>query len=314
MGPVGPDSIVVLHICESESLRRAGGPIRARGARTNARPTGRRSRATGRACCGPGPARPPSRRALPAGRRPAPDARTCKAPTMSERFDVVVVGLGPGGEVAAGKLLEAGRHIAVVEHELIGGECAYWACIPSKTLLRATEVQGATGRVAGMAVPTVEWPALRDYRDYMVRHLDDATQVDGYRGRGATVVKGTARLDGPGRVVVGDEVLEADDVVIATGSEPIRPPIEGLGGAEVWTNRDATSSVSSSPAWARGSPSSSAPSSSSPASTTGWASSPAGRSKPTASTSEPAWRRPGSCEPVRRACSSSRAGPASRPT
>ncbi len=159
---------------------------------------------------------------------------------MSERFDVVVVGLGPGGEVAAGKLLEAGRHIAVVEHELIGGECAYWACIPSKTLLRATEVQGATGRVAGMAVPTVEWPALRDYRDYMVRHLDDATQVDGYRGRGATVVKGTARLDGPGRVVVGDEVLEADDVVIATGSEPIRPPIEGLGGAEVWTNRDAT--------------------------------------------------------------------------
>jgi dihydrolipoamide dehydrogenase len=74
----------------------------------------------------------------------------------------------------------------------------------------------------------------------MVRHLDDAAQVDGYEQQGATVVKGAARLVGPGRVAVGDDLLEADNVVIATGSEPLRPPIEGLERAEVWTNREAT--------------------------------------------------------------------------
>jgi pyruvate/2-oxoglutarate dehydrogenase complex dihydrolipoamide dehydrogenase (E3) component len=159
---------------------------------------------------------------------------------VSERFDAIVIGLGPGGEVAAARLLDAGQHIAVVERELIGGECAYWACIPSKTLLRVTEARGAAGRTAGLSEPDVDWPALRDYRDYMVRHHDDAAQIDGYRQRGATVLKGTARLDGPGKVVVGDEILLADEVILATGSAPVRPPIEGLETAEVWTNRDAT--------------------------------------------------------------------------
>ncbi len=158
---------------------------------------------------------------------------------MSERFDAIVVGLGPGGEVAAGRLLEAGKRVAVIERELIGGECAYWACIPSKTLLRATEAAAAAGRVAGIEAPAIDWPALRDYRDYMVRHLDDAAQVEGYEQRGATVVKGEARLVGPGEVAVGDQVLHATEVVVATGSEPVRPPIEGLEAAEVWTNREA---------------------------------------------------------------------------
>jgi dihydrolipoamide dehydrogenase len=111
-----------------------------------------------------------------------------------DRFDVIMIGMGPGGEAAAGRLLDAGRRVAVVERELIGGECAYWACIPSKTLLRAPEAKAGAGRAAGVTTPALDWPALRDYRDYMVRHLDDAAQVRGYEQAGATVVKGTARL------------------------------------------------------------------------------------------------------------------------
>jgi pyruvate/2-oxoglutarate dehydrogenase complex dihydrolipoamide dehydrogenase (E3) component len=157
-----------------------------------------------------------------------------------ERFDVIVVGMGTGGEAAAGRLLDAGRRVAVIERELIGGECAYWACIPSKTLLRAPEARAAAGRAAGVSLPALDWPGLRDYRDYMIRHLDDTAQVGGYEQAGATVIKDAARLAGPGRVQVGGEVLEADHIVIATGSEPVRPPVEGLDTVTVWTNREAT--------------------------------------------------------------------------
>src|SRR5579875_2414220 len=128
---------------------------------------------------------------------------------MSEHFDAAVIGLGPGGEVAAGRLLAAGKRVAVIERELIGGECAYWACIPSKTLLRATEAAASTGRVAGIERPPIDWPALRDYRDFMVRHLDDSAQVEGYQQQGATVLKGEARLVGPGQVAVGDQIVDA---------------------------------------------------------------------------------------------------------
>lgn len=159
---------------------------------------------------------------------------------MSEHFDAAVIGLGPGGEVAAGRLLAAGKRVAVIERELIGGECAYWACIPSKTLLRATEAAASTGRVAGIEPPPIDWPALRDYRDFMVRHLDDSAQVEGYQQQGATVLKGEARLVGPGQVAVGDQIVDAAEVVVATGAEPVRPTIEGLESAEVWTNREAT--------------------------------------------------------------------------
>ena len=159
---------------------------------------------------------------------------------MSEQYDAVVIGLGPGGEVAAGRLLAAGRRVAVIERELIGGECAYWACIPSKTLLRPPEARAEAGRVAGTGRPEIDWPALRDYRDYMIRHLDDTAQVDGYRSQGATVIKGIAQLAGPGRVEVDGQILEADHVIVATGSEAVRPLIDGLDQAEVWTNREAT--------------------------------------------------------------------------
>jgi len=157
-----------------------------------------------------------------------------------DRFDVIVIGLGPGGEAAAGRLLEAGRRVAVIEQELIGGECAYWACIPSKTLLRAPEARAEAARAAGVATPALDWPGLRDYRDYMIRHLDDTGQIRGYEQAGATVIKASARITGPGRVAAGGQLLEAADIVIATGSEPVRPAVDGLDGVPVWTNREAT--------------------------------------------------------------------------
>ena len=157
-----------------------------------------------------------------------------------DRFDVIVMGMGPGGEAAAGRLLDAGRHVAVIEQELIGGECAYWACIPSKTLLRSPEAQAEAARAAGVATPTLDWPQLRGYRDYMIRHLDDSGQARDYEQAGATVIRGTARLAGQGRVDVDGRQLEAGHIVIATGSQPLRPAVDGLGGVTVWTNREAT--------------------------------------------------------------------------
>ncbi|SDO15111.1 NAD(P)/FAD-dependent oxidoreductase [Geodermatophilus sp. DSM 45219] len=157
---------------------------------------------------------------------------------MSEHFDVIVIGMGPGGEVAASRLLDGGRSVAVVERELIGGECAYWACIPSKTVLRPPEVSGEVDRVAGVDGARMDWPAARDHRDQMARHLDDSAQVDGYVDRGARVVKGVARLTAPGVVDVDGRELAADQVVIATGSAPVIPPIEGLDDVTVWTNRE----------------------------------------------------------------------------
>jgi pyruvate/2-oxoglutarate dehydrogenase complex dihydrolipoamide dehydrogenase (E3) component len=157
-----------------------------------------------------------------------------------DRFDVIVIGMGPGGEAAGWRLLQAGKRVAVVERELIGGECAYWACIPSKTLLRAPEAKAEAARAAGVATPGLDWPELRDYRDYMIRHLDDAAQVRGYEQAGATVIKGEARLAGPGKVEANGELLEAEHVLIATGSQPLRPAIDGLDRVPVWTNREAT--------------------------------------------------------------------------
>jgi pyruvate/2-oxoglutarate dehydrogenase complex dihydrolipoamide dehydrogenase (E3) component len=157
-----------------------------------------------------------------------------------DRSDVIIVGMGVGGEAAAGRLLAAGRRVAIIERELIGGECAYWACIPSKTLLRGPEVRAEASRAAGVATPAIDWPGLRDYHDYMVRHLDDSAQVKDYEQAGATVIKGPARLAGPGRVEAGGQLLEAGHVVIATGSDPAHPPVAGLDQVPVWTNREAT--------------------------------------------------------------------------
>ncbi len=159
---------------------------------------------------------------------------------MAEQFDVIVLGMGPGGEVAASRLLAAGRKVAVVERELIGGECAYWACIPSKTLLRPPEARSQADRAPGLDRPDLAWPAVRDYRDFMIRYLDDAKQVAGYQRHGATVIKGTGRLAGPGRVEVDGQPLLADHIVVATGSDPAIPPLQGRETITTWTNREAT--------------------------------------------------------------------------
>ncbi len=162
-----------------------------------------------------------------------------------EHLDAIVIGMGPGGETVADRLISAGRRVAVVERGLIGGECGYWACIPTKVLLRPPEVREEAVGAAGVADPAVDWPALRDYRDQMIRHLDDSKQVEGYRERGALVLRGDARIIGrdPWRVAVGDDEYTADHVVVATGSAALVPPIEGLDGLGpdvLWTNREAT--------------------------------------------------------------------------
>ena len=127
-----------------------------------------------------------------------------------------------------------------VERELIGGECAYWACIPSKTLLRPAEVREEATRAAGTSTPGRRWAELVEYRDYMIRNLDDSGEVEGYEKQGVRVVKGDGCLAGPGKVQAGDETLETERVVIATGSGPHIPQIPGLHEAGHWTNREAT--------------------------------------------------------------------------
>jgi dihydrolipoamide dehydrogenase len=146
---------------------------------------------------------------------------------MAEKFDAVILGMGPGGENVAGRLLKAGKKVAVVERELVGGECAYWACIPSKTLLRPPELKGEATRAFGIGTPEIDGEDLFDYRDYIIRNLDDSRQIEGYEGMGARVIKGEGRLAGQGRVEVNGETLEADHVVIATGSSQNMLPIEG---------------------------------------------------------------------------------------
>jgi pyruvate/2-oxoglutarate dehydrogenase complex dihydrolipoamide dehydrogenase (E3) component len=160
---------------------------------------------------------------------------------MSEpHFDAIVIGMGPGGEVAASNLLRTGKRVAVIERELIGGECGYWACIPSKTLLRPPEAKREVDRAEGVADAQLDWPSTRDYRDIMIRHLDDTNQVKGYEKAGATVVKGAARITGKGKVNVDGRTLTADHLIIATGSDAFIPPIDGLDSVPVWTNREAT--------------------------------------------------------------------------
>jgi pyruvate/2-oxoglutarate dehydrogenase complex dihydrolipoamide dehydrogenase (E3) component len=158
---------------------------------------------------------------------------------MSDLFDVIVIGAGPAGETVATRLCKAGMRTALVERELVGGECAYWACIPSKTLLRCAEVREQAPRTAGTARPDRNWEQITAYRDFMIRELDDSDEVDGYRKRGVQVFKGPASIDGPGRVRVGVELLRGERLVIATGSQTTVPDIAGLEQAGYWTNRDA---------------------------------------------------------------------------
>jgi dihydrolipoamide dehydrogenase len=150
------------------------------------------------------------------------------------------MGGGPAGEVAVSRLNDQGLKVALVERELVGGECAYWACIPSKTLLRPPEARAEAGRSAGVSRPDIKWAEVAKYRDYMIRNLDDTAQVEGYRKGGVDVFKGEGRIAGPGQVEVGGQVLDTERIVIATGSDARIPSIKGLEDVGYWTNRDAT--------------------------------------------------------------------------
>jgi dihydrolipoamide dehydrogenase len=161
---------------------------------------------------------------------------------MSEReFDVVVIGAGAPGEVVAGRLGEAGVSVAVVEERLVGGECSFYACMPSKALLRPGELAAEARRVPGVTVGELDVGAVLARRDEVVHDLDDTTQLPWLEERGVTLVRGHGRLDGERRVVVGEDVLSARRaVVVATGSAATIPPVPGLAEASPWTNVEAT--------------------------------------------------------------------------
>ncbi|MFP5341809.1 MAG: dihydrolipoyl dehydrogenase family protein [Candidatus Limnocylindria bacterium] len=157
-------------------------------------------------------------------------------------FDFVIIGAGPAGEAAAYEARGRGASVAIVDRDLFGGSCPFWGCVPSKSLLHA-----ASRHAAGADYP---WSQASDRRDYMINregiaYPDDSGHVSALEGAGATVVRGTARLDGPGRVVVTHDdarhELRASSVIVAVGSGSKVPPIDGIETIRTWTNKEATS-------------------------------------------------------------------------
>lgn len=167
-----------------------------------------------------------------------------------ERFDFVIVGAGAAGEAAAGLALERGASVAIIDDDLIGGSCAYWACMPSKALLHAAAVHHAGG--------DFPWGRASDFRDYNINregidYPDDSGRADSITGRGGVLIRGRARVAGPGKVEVrergasgagegrdGVRTLSGSNIVLAVGSGTRIPDMEGLDRITYWTNREAT--------------------------------------------------------------------------
>jgi pyruvate/2-oxoglutarate dehydrogenase complex dihydrolipoamide dehydrogenase (E3) component len=160
--------------------------------------------------------------------------------------DVIVLGAGPAGEVACGLLAGEGLEVAVVERELVGGECAFWACMPSKALLRPGELLAEDRRVPGVPAGELDAEKVLERRDQVIHDLDDASQLPWLEDRGITLYRGQARFDGPRSIAVktedgATEMLTARRaVIIAVGSGAAIPPVPGLREIAPWTNREAT--------------------------------------------------------------------------
>jgi pyruvate/2-oxoglutarate dehydrogenase complex dihydrolipoamide dehydrogenase (E3) component len=164
---------------------------------------------------------------------------------VSEReFDVVVIGMGPGGEHVAEELARAGLAVAAVEDSLVGGECPYWGCVPSKMMIRAANLLAEGRRIPGLAgssAVTAGWsPVARRIREEATDSWNDAVAADRYTGLGGTLLRGRGRVCGPGRVIVGNDTLVARrGIVINNGTRAAVPPIPGLAGTPYWTNHEA---------------------------------------------------------------------------
>jgi dihydrolipoamide dehydrogenase len=161
-----------------------------------------------------------------------------------DSFDAIVVGAGPAGEVAAGRLADGGLKVAIVEQHLVGGECSFYACMPSKGLLRPAELLDEARRVPGVreaVTGEIDVQAVLDRRDEIIHDGDDAVQLPWLEDRDIALVRDHGVITGEREVTVGDRVLTAEQaVVIGTGTTPLIPPIEGLRDAKPWTNREAT--------------------------------------------------------------------------
>jgi len=163
---------------------------------------------------------------------------------MNRQVDAIVVGMGVGGEEAAGKLAEAGLNVVGIEKELVGGECPYWACVPSKMMIRAADLLAEARRIPGMAGESTvapDWgPVALRIRKEATDNWDDRVAVERFEKKGGHFVRGAGHLLAPNLVGVDSTTYEASRaVVVATGSSPSIPPIAGLDSVRFWTNREA---------------------------------------------------------------------------